>query len=240
RIARDLKVEGMPREKVLAAVVRLLESTLIRIGNVEYARSNGSYGLTTLRNRHVSVKGDSVKFRFRGKHGIEHEVKIDDPRAAKVIRGCLDLPGQDLFEYVEQGVVHDVGSLHVNQYLQEISGEDFTAKDFRTWHATSSALEALAGQPFSTAREAQQKMKEVLKSVASRLGNTPAMCRKCYVNPIVIDSFLAGELRDLQLKGGAPGRVRLLHLLTRTPRGAGFARRAITQKAKRVHKRKRS
>ena len=239
RIARDLKLSGMPREKVLAAVVRLLDSTLIRVGNIEYVRSNGSYGLTTLRNRHVSVKGDSVKFRFRGKHGIEHEVKIDDPRAARVVRGCLELPGQDLFEYVEQGVVHDVGSSHVNQYLREISGEDFTAKDFRTWHATSTALEALAGQSFSTAKEAQQKMQAVLKSVAGRLGNTPAMCRKCYVNPIVIDAFLAGELRSLHLKGGAPDRVRLLQLLTRTPDGARFAHSAI-KKASRPHQRRHS
>jgi DNA topoisomerase-1 len=225
RIARDLKLPGMPREKVLATLVRLLESTLIRIGNDEYAKTNRSYGLTTLRNRHVKLNGNSVRFRFRGKHGIEHEIEIEDPRAAKVVRGCLDLPGQELFEYVdEKGEVRDLGSSDVNQYLQEISGESFTAKDFRTWHATAEALEALAGHGFDTARDAKAKMKEVLQGIASRLGNTPAMCRKCYVNPVVIDAFLAGELRENTLRGTTNERVRLLQLLSRTPAGTGLAR----------------
>jgi DNA topoisomerase-1 len=223
RVARDLKLPGMRREKVLATLVQLLESTLIRVGNDEYARDNKSYGLTTLRNRHVKVKGNVVHFRFRGKHGIEHEVEIEDPRAAKVIRGCLDLPGQELFEYEdENGVVRDVGSSDVNQYLREIAGEAFTAKDFRTWHATSQALESLAGHRFTNAREAKQKMKEVLQGVADKLGNTPTMCRKCYINPVVIDAFLAGELRENALKGGGTERVRLLQILTRTPGGQGF------------------
>ena len=225
RIARDLKLRGMPREKVLATVVSLLEQTLIRVGNDEYARDNRSYGLTTLRNRHVKVRGDTVKFTFRGKHGIPHEIEIEHPRAAKVIRGCLDLPGQELFSYVDaEGKVHDVGSSDVNAYLHEIAGESFTAKDFRTWHATSNALEALTGQSFTTAREAKQKVKEVLQSIAGRLRNTPTMCRKCYVNPVVIDAYLAGELRMSALRGGENERVRLLQLLTRTPTGVGFQR----------------
>jgi DNA topoisomerase-1 len=224
RVARDLKLAGMPREKILATIVRLLESTLIRVGNVEYARSNHSYGLTTLRNRHVKLKGNVVRFRFRGKHGIQHEVEVEDPRAAKVVRGCLDLPGQDLFEYVDDnGEVRNIGSSDVNEYLREISGESFTAKDFRTWHATSDALEALAGQHFDTAREAKEKLKQVLQTLANRLGNTPTMCRKCYVNPIVVDAFLAGELRQSTLRGGGNQRVRLLQLLSRTPGGVGFA-----------------
>jgi DNA topoisomerase-1 len=225
RVARDLKLRGMPREKVLATIVRLLESTLIRIGNVEYARTNHSYGLTTLRNRHVKLKGNVVRFRFTGKHGIKHEIEVEDPRAAKVVRGCLDLPGQELFEYVDDhGEVRDVGSSDVNEYLSEIAGESFTAKDFRTWHATSDALEALVGHRFETAREAKDKLKDVLQTVADRLGNTPTMCRKCYVNPVVVEAFLAGELRQNMLRGGGNGRVRLLQLLSRTPAGVGFAR----------------
>jgi DNA topoisomerase-1 len=236
RIARDLKLPGMPREKVLATLVRLLETTRIRAGNAEYARENKSYGLTTLRNRHVKLKGNAVLFRFRGKHGIEHQVKIEDPRAAKVVRGCLDLPGQELFEYKDDnGEVRDVGSSDVNEYLQEIAGDAFTAKDFRTWHATSEALESLAGHPFATAREAQQKMKEVLQTVAKRLGNTPAMCRKCYINPVVIDAFLAGELRANALKGGGNERVRLLQILSSTPSGHGFGNPARKRPGKRVN-----
>jgi DNA topoisomerase-1 len=232
RVARDLKLRGMPREKVLATIVRLLESTLIRIGNVEYARTNHSYGLTTLRNRHVKLKGNIVRFRFTGKHGIKHEIEVEDPRAAKVVRGCLDLPGQELFEYIDDsGMVRDVGSSDVNEYLSEIADESFTAKVFRTWHATSDALDALAGHHFDTAREAKQKLKHVLESVADRLGNTPTMCRKCYINPVVVDAFLAGELRQNTLRGGGDGRVRLLQLLSRTPAGVGFERAAPNPRA---------
>jgi DNA topoisomerase-1 len=231
RITRDMKLTGLPREKVLATVVRLLESTLIRIGNDEYARTNKSYGLTTLRNRHVKLKGDRVRFSFRGKHGIRHEVEVEAPRVARILRKCLDLPGQDLFEYVDaDGSVRNVTSSDVNQYLREITGEPYTAKDFRTWHATIEVLELLTGQPFTTARESKAKLKEALQSVAQRLGNTPTMCRKCYVNPVVIDAFLAGELRDRALKGGGNERVRLLHLLTGTPSGVAF-KRAPTQRA---------
>jgi DNA topoisomerase I len=224
RIAHDLKLQGMQRERVLATIVRLLETTLIRVGNAEYARTNHSYGLTTLRNRHVKLRGDVVRFQFRGKHGIRHEVEVEDPRAARVVRRCLELPGQELFEFVDSaGVVHDIGSSDVNDYLREISGASFTAKDFRTWHATSVALEALLGKQFSTAREAKQTLKSVLESISGRLGNTPSMCRKCYINPVVIDAFLAGELRDKKLRGGGDERVRLLQLLSRTPAGVGFA-----------------
>jgi DNA topoisomerase-1 len=226
----------MQREKVLATIVRLLESTLIRVGNVEYAKQNRSYGLTTLRNRHVKLNGNVVRFRFRGKHGIEHEIEIEDPRAAKVVRRCLDLPGQDLFQYVDDaGQVRDLGSSDVNAYLHEIAGAEFTAKDFRTWHATIEALEALAGHTFGTARDAKQKMKEVLQSIAKKLGNTPAMCRKCYVNPVVIDAFLAGELRDSALRGTGNERVRLLQLLMRSQAGNGIAgalRRTLRERAK--------
>lgn len=225
RIARDLKLPVLPREKVLATIVRLLESTLIRVGNVEYARTNRSYGLTTMHNRHVNLKGAHVRFTFQGKHGLKHEIQVEDPRAAAVVRRCLDLPGQQLFEYLDEGgSVRDVGSSDVNAYLQEIAGEAFTAKDFRTWYATAAALEALAGAHFDTAGESKEQLKAVLQSVAEKLGNTPAMCRKCYVNPVVVDAFLAGELRETALRGNNQ-RLRLLKLLSKTPGGVAFGRR---------------
>jgi DNA topoisomerase-1 len=232
RLSRDLKLPGMQRERVLATVVRLLERTLIRVGNAEYARTNGSYGLTTLRNRHVAVNGSVVRFSFRGKHGIRHAIEVEAPRASKVIRGCLELPGQELFEYVdEDGAARDVGSSDVNAYLKGITGEDFTAKDFRTWFATSDALESLIGTPFRTAREAKACLKAVLETVAKRLGNTPTMCRKCYINPVVVDAFLAGELRYTPVRAGA-ARVQLLQLLARTPHGVGFGRAAQRKSAR--------
>jgi len=235
RISRDLKLPGMPRDKVLATIVRLLERTLIRVGNEEYARSNHSYGLTTLRNRHVGVKGNVARFSFRGKHGIKHEVAVEDPRVSAVLRKCLDLPGQELFEYVdEDGTVRDVGSSDVNEYLKSIAGEDFTAKDFRTWYATTSVLESLAGRPFNTVRESKEAVQRALRAVADKLANTPAMCRKCYVNPVVVDAFMAGELREVTLKGGGDGRVRLLHLLTRTPGGVGFRRARTIRRTSRA------
>jgi DNA topoisomerase-1 len=215
RIATDLRLPGMQRDKVLATIVRLLETTLIRVGNEQYARENHSYGLTTLRNRHVAVHGDVIEFEFKGKHGIRHRIAVSDPRAAAVVRRCRELPGQDLFEYLdESGERRGVSSSDVNDYLQRISGEPFTAKDFRTWYATIAALADLSARDFSTAREAKEHVKETLCAVARRLGNTPAMCRKCYVHPGVIDAFLAGEL-----KNGRAVRVnereRLLKLLRR-------------------------
>lgn len=223
RIARDLKRSGMPREKVLATVVRLLETTLIRIGNREYARANGSFGLTTLRNRHVDVSGCVVRFTFRGKHGIRHEAKVEDPRLARVVRRCLELPGQELFAYIDDdGVARDVGSSDVNAYLREIAGDLFTAKDFRTWYATSAALEALSGVQFGSASEARKTLQTALRSVADRLGNTPTMCRKCYINPVVIDAFMAGALRDNRVGDSTNERVRLLHFLTRNSAGVGL------------------
>src|SRR5437764_5735015 len=187
RVARDLKLPGLPREKVLATIVRLLERTFIRIGNEEYARENKSFGLTTLKNRHVKVKGEQVVFRFRGKSGRKHEVDVTDRRVAKVIAKCQDLPGQDLFQYVdENGEVRDVSSQDVNEYLRQIAGEDFSAKDFRTWGGTVLAAIALSKQEeFETKKQAKANIKTAICAVAELLGNTPAVCRKCYILHVI-------------------------------------------------------
>jgi DNA topoisomerase-1 len=192
RVAQDLKLPGLPRQKVLATIVRLLERTFIRIGNEEYARENKSFGLTTLKNRHVKVKGAQVLFRFRGKSGRQHEVDVTDRRVAKVIAKCQDLPGQDLFQCLEEnGEVRDVTSQDVNDYLRQIAGEDFTAKDFRTWGGTMLAAIALSKQEeFQTNKEAKSNIKTAICAVAELLGNTPAVCRKCYVHPVILDAYL--------------------------------------------------
>src|SRR5438477_2513686 len=173
RVARDLKLPGLPREKVLATIVRLLERTFIRIGNEEYARENKSFGLTTFKNRHAKVKGAKVLFRFRGKSGRQHEVDVSDHRVAKVIAKCQDLPGQDLFQYVDDnGEVRDVTSQDVNEYLREITGQDFTAKDFRTWAGTVLAGIALnAVGPFGTKTQAKRNIRDAISAVAEMLGN---------------------------------------------------------------------
>lgn len=213
RVARDLRLPGMARERVLATVVRLLERTLIRVGNQQYVRENRSYGLTTLRNRHVAVRGDLIRFEFRGKAGIQHELSVEDREAAAVVRRCLDLPGQELFQYVDEaGELRDIDAADVNDYLREASGEDYTAKDFRTWYATIGVLEELSQCEFSTAQEAQVHIKTALKNVAQLLGNTPAMCRKCYVHPAVLEAFLSGRLHSDAPTRRLP-REQLLQLL---------------------------
>jgi DNA topoisomerase I len=192
RIAQDLKLPGLPRRKVLATIVRLLERTFIRIGNEEYARENKSFGLTTLKNRHVTVNGVQVHFRFRGKSGRHHEVDVADRRVAKVIAKCQDLPGQDLFQYFdENGEVQNVTSQDVNEYLRQIAGEDFTAKDFRTWGGTVLAAIALSAQhEFETKKQAKSNIKTAMCAVAELLANTPAICRKCYVHPVIVEAYL--------------------------------------------------
>lgn len=218
-VARDLKRHGMPRERVLATLVRLLDTTLIRVGNEEYARENGSYGLTTMRNRHVQVSADAVRFEFRGKGGITHRVEVTDPRVARVVRRCRDLPGQELFQYLDdQGELRAVGSGDVNDYLREIAGGELTAKDFRTWHATIAALELLAANRFASATEAKRQANEAIAAIARRLGNTPAVCRKSYVHPAVVDAFLAGELGAGEPLSGAKRLLRLLVALARRNR----------------------
>ena len=192
RVDQDLKLPGLPQHKVLATIVRLLERTFIRVGNEEYARDNKSFGLTTFKNRHVTVKGAKVRFRFRGKSGRQHEVDFTDRRIAKVIAKCEDLPGQDLFQYLdENGEARDVTSQDVNEYLREIAGEDFTAKDFRTWGGTVLAAIALSKQEeFQTKQQAKSNIKTAICAVAELLGNTPAVCRKCYIHPVIVDAYL--------------------------------------------------
>jgi DNA topoisomerase I len=192
RVAQDLKLPGLPRRKVLATIVRLLERTFIRIGNEEYARENKSFGLTTLKTRHVKIKGAQVLFRFRGKSGRQHEVDVTDRRVAKVIAKCQDLPGQDLFQYVdENGEAQDVTSQDVNEYLRQIAGEDFTTKDFRTWGGTVFAAIALSRQEeFQNKKQAKSNIRTAISAVAELLGNTPAICRKCYVHPVIVEAYL--------------------------------------------------
>jgi DNA topoisomerase-1 len=193
-VKRDLKRRGLPREKVLATVVQLLERTFIRIGNEEYAKENKSFGLTTMRNHHVDVTATKLKFSFRGKSGKQHEVDVTDRRLARIIRELQDLPGQDVFQYVdEEGEVRDVKSQDVNDYLREITGEDFTAKDFRTWAGTVLAAMALnAQEAFENKSQAKQNIKDAISAVAKILGNTPSVCRKCYIHPAVLESYLDG------------------------------------------------
>jgi len=192
RVTQDLKLPGLSRQKVLATIVRLLERTFIRIGNEEYARENKSFGLTTLKSRHAKVRGAQVLFRFRGKSGRQHEVDVTDRRVAKVIAKCQDLPGQDLFQYLEEGEeVRDVTSQDVNDYLHQIAGNDFSAKDFRTWGGTVLAAIALSKQEeFQTKKEAKANIKTAICAVAELLGNTPAICRKCYVHPVIVEAYL--------------------------------------------------
>jgi DNA topoisomerase-1 len=196
RIDKDLARPGVGRERVLAAIVRLLERSLIRVGNDEYAKANDSYGLTTLRNRHVAVNGKTIEFRFRAKSGKFRRIELDSPRLAKVVRACQELPGQELFEYRdEDGTIRDVTSNEVNAYLREITGADFTAKDFRTWAGTVGAALALRTQALPEAKAAQKRtLNAAIDRVAEMLGNTRAVCRKAYVHPQVFDAFADGTL----------------------------------------------
>jgi DNA topoisomerase-1 len=195
RVVRDLRKPGIPREKVLATVVRLLDTTLIRIGSPEYARENRSYGLTTLRKRHLDVHAAQIHFRFRGKSGIEHDVTVTDPRVARVVRRCMDLPGHDLFQYLDDDQQrHVVSSADINEYLREISGSDFTAKDYRTWAGSVFALAGLARLEWETVTEARRHIAATIKAVSGLLRNTPAVCRKCYVHPAIVSAFEAGVL----------------------------------------------
>ncbi|MDH0303443.1 MULTISPECIES: DNA topoisomerase IB [unclassified Pseudomonas] len=189
---------GLDREKVMALVISLLDSTLIRIGNRQYLRDNRSYGLTTLRNRHVQVEGSTLRFQFRGKRGVEHNVTLRDRRLARLVKHCMELPGQALFQYLdEQGQRHSVGSTEINLFLQQLTGADFTAKDYRTWAGSSLALSMLRPLAWEPDSEARRQITAIVRQVASRLGNTPAVCRRCYIHPAVLEHFQLGRLAEL-------------------------------------------
>jgi DNA topoisomerase-1 len=226
RVEHDLALPGLPREKVLATVTRLMETTCIRVGNNEYARHNHSYGLTTMRSRHVSVSGGTITFDFNGKSGKHHTVEVANRRLARIVERCLDLPGYELFQYIDaDGARQSIDAGDVNDYLREITGEHFTAKDFRTWAGTVlTAMLLREFAPFESQTQAKKNVVEAIKSVAARLGNTPSVCRKCYIHPAVLDLYLngtmlqalesevAGEV-DRQLKALRQEELALLELL---------------------------
>ncbi len=202
RVEEDLARPGLPREKVLATAVKLMELTAIRVGNEEYAKTNDSFGLTTLRDRHVEVSGARVHFEFRGKSGKRHVIDVDDRRLARIVKRCQDIPGYELFQYLdEHGERRAIDSADVNDYLREISGEEFTAKDFRTWAGTVLAAAALQEiGPGVTQTATKRNLTQAVARVAEQLGNTPAICRKCYVHPALLDGYLDGTLVDALAK----------------------------------------
>ncbi len=235
RTAADLAKRGLCREKVLASVVRLLERTLIRVGNDEYARTNRSFGLTTLRDNHVDINGASIRFQFRGKSGKRHEVGLDDRRLARIVRACRDLPGQELFQYLDdEGRRRDVSSTDVNEYLKEITGEDFTAKEFRTWFATVLACTSLRGfEPASSRAQAKKNVLTAIEAVAGILGNTRSVCRKAYIHPAVLDAYESGLLaracanRRFRPTGGLRSdEAMTIALLRKCERNPGMAKAA--------------
>jgi len=213
RLDQDLARRGLPKEKVVAAVVKLLELTLVRIGNETYAKENKSYGLTTLRKSHVDIGSTGAVFEFKGKSGVSHKTGFRDRRLARVIQACDDLPGQRLFQYVDEaGERHAIGSADVNAYIREAIGEEFSAKDFRTWAGTLTAAEIFDAMPPATsATQAKAQIRECVKQVSKRLGNTPAVCRACYIHPAVIETFEKGGLSAL--RPGADPERRLIRLL---------------------------
>lgn len=225
QVATDMALTGLPREKVLAAIVYLLERTLIRIGNADYAEQNGSRGLTTLTRRHVKVEDGRLRFRFTGKSGKSWDLQLHDRRVLKVIRACQDLPGQELFRYrAEDGAVLAVTSADVNEYLRTVSGSDVTAKDFRTWAGT--VMAALALQAFAapqSQREAKRNLKAAITEVSGKLGNTVTICRKCYIHPLVIERYMTGDHRlhiptKVDIIGLQPEEIAVLRHITRKPR----------------------
>ncbi len=232
RVDHDLKLAGLPRDKVLATVIRLMETTSIRVGNEEYARENKSYGLTTMRNRHVGVHGAKITFDFAGKSGVHHTIDVENRRLAKIVQTCLDLPGYELFQFVdEQGDRHSIDSSDVNGYLQEITGQHFTAKDFRTWAGTVLAAMLLREfEPYESQTQAKKNVIQAIKTVAERLGNTPSVCRKCYIHPAVLEHYFSGAMLeavetevaaqvDRQLKDLRAEEFALLTLLAKKVKG---------------------
>ncbi len=210
-VAKDMARHGLPREKVLATIVHLLETTLVRVGNKDYAKANGSYGLTTLREPHVDVKGETLRFHFKGKSGKTWKLKVHDRRVAKVVRACQDLPGQQLFQYLDDdGARQGVDSTDVNAYLKEITGREITAKDFRTWFGTVAAAVALHERgACDTVTATKKATREIIETVAGKLGNTPTICRKCYVHPAVLTAYGEGALSLRLRKADAGDKTKL-------------------------------
>lgn len=196
RVDRDLALRGMPKEKVLAALVRLLDTSYARIGNEEYAKENHSFGLTTLQHRHLHTRGEVMTLAFRGKEGVAQEIQIDDPRLKKIVAACQDMPGHELFEYFDDDhVVHTITSTEVNEYLQSIAHEEITAKDFRTWHGTVIAAGSLWGAPsVQSKKEIREQIKTAVQAAADALGNTVTICKKSYIHPHILVAYQAGEL----------------------------------------------
>ncbi len=198
RVEHDLALPGLPREKILATIISLMEATHIRVGNAEYARDNKSYGLTTMRNRHVEVQGAKITFDFQGKSRVHHTIDLEDRRLARILKRCSEIPGYELFQYLDSdGTRHAIDSADVNDYLREITGQHFTAKDFRTWAGSVLASMMLKElEPFDSASQAKKNVVQAIASVAARLGNTPSVCRKCYVHPAVLEAYLEGTAAE--------------------------------------------
>lgn len=213
QVEKDLALPDLPREKILATIVRLLETTMMRVGNEEYVRSNGSYGLTTLRNKHVRIDGARLEFHFRGKSGVEHFIELNDRRLARIVSRCRDLPGYELFQYLDDaGNRGSIDSEDVNEYLRRIAGQDYTAKDFRTWAGTLLAALALReiGE-FDSRAQAKKNLLRAIESVSAKLGNTPAICRKCYVHPAIMESYLEGSMIEALQRHAAKAPVAGVH-----------------------------
>jgi len=212
-IEKDLALPGLPRDKILATVVRLLETTMMRVGNEEYARSNGSFGLTTLRDKHVRIDGARLEFHFRGKSGVEHLIELNDRRLARIVSRCRELPGYELFQYLDdEGNRGSIDSEDVNEYLRRISGQDYTAKDFRTWAGTLLAALALREfEKFDSQAQAKKNLLRAIESVSAKLGNTPAICRKCYIHPIVMESYLDGSMLSAVQRRAAKDLMEGMH-----------------------------
>ena len=229
RVEHDLALQGLPRAKVLATLVRLMETTFIRVGNAEYARENKSYGLTTMRTRHARVHGSTITFDFAGKSGVHHTIDLENRRLATIVKKIQDLPGHELFQYLDEaGNRHNVDSVDVNDYLREITGQHFTAKDFRTWAGSVLAAMLLREcEPYETQTQAKKNVVAAIKSVSSRLGNTPSVCRKCYIHPAVLEQYFSGAMLkaveaevadevDKQLVSLRSEEHALLHMLSST------------------------
>ncbi|MEO6802631.1 MAG: DNA topoisomerase IB [Granulicella sp.] len=230
QVEHDLAQPGLPREKVLATIVRLMETTFIRVGNTEYARTNHSYGLTTMHRRHVAIQGATITFSFQGKSGVQHTIDVNDRRIARIVRTCSDTPGYELFEYLDSdGTAHKVDSADVNEYLCAMTDEHFTAKDFRTWAGTVLACSTLREfEAFTSETQAKKNMVQAIASVAAHLGNTPSVCRKCYVHPALLECYTSGTMAEKleQLVGKKASRSRyalqpeecaVMHLLQLEP-----------------------